>query len=238
MQPLAESAGTAPAKQLRWNEIFAGAWIVLALVSLLPLTVRLGASLPVFTVVWLGLPLIALIRTRSAAAVGMRFTDWRLFAKYGALNAGLLMLTMALVEPWSHTYRSLLQAALAGSKPDLTFVWLVRSSGAAGLASMFVFSALVTLFGEELFFRGWLLQALLKRMKPVWAIALQALLFTMPQALAALFLAPLQGVLYVFVYSWFGIGVLGGWAAWRTGSIWPSLAAAALMNLVLCLLVL
>jgi membrane protease YdiL (CAAX protease family) len=30
-----------------------------------------------------------------------------------------------------------------------------------------------------------------------------------------------------------GVGVIGGWAAARTRSIWPSLAAAAIWNVVL-----
>jgi membrane protease YdiL (CAAX protease family) len=41
---------------------------------------------------------------------------------------------------------------------------------------MVLFSGLITLFGEELFFRGWLLQLFCKRWGTSWAIILQALL--------------------------------------------------------------
>ena len=63
-------------------------------------------------------------------------------------------------------------------------------------------------------------------------MAAQAALFILPNLLAALALPPLQGALYALVYTP-AIGLIGGWAAARTSSIWPSLAAAALCNLVL-----
>jgi membrane protease YdiL (CAAX protease family) len=74
-------------------------------------------------------------------------------------------------------------------------------------------------------------------MAPWAAILLQAALFMLPQAIAALLLPPLQGLLYAVFYSWLAIGVVGGWAANRTGSIWPSLISATLCNLILTWLV-
>jgi hypothetical protein len=46
-------------------------------------------------------------------------------------------------------------------------------------------------------------------------------------------LPPLPGALYAVVYSWLAVGVIGGWAAARTKSIFPSLTAATLFNLIL-----
>jgi membrane protease YdiL (CAAX protease family) len=66
-----------------------------------------------------------------------------------------------------------------------------------------------------------------------WTILIQAALFTLPQLLAALLLSPLQGVVFAVVYSWLGVGVVGGWAAARTQSIWPSLASATLWNMIM-----
>jgi membrane protease YdiL (CAAX protease family) len=71
---------------------------------------------------------------------------------------------------------------------------------------MVIFSGLVTIFAEELFFRGWLLQWLMRRMKLFQAVVVQAALFTLPQMLAALALPLLQGVLYTVVYSWLAVG--------------------------------
>jgi membrane protease YdiL (CAAX protease family) len=102
---------------------------------------------------------------------------------------------------------------------------------------MFLYSGLITLFGEELFFRGWLLQLLHKRWGTVWAIVVQALLFVIPNMLVAFVLPSLQGILYLLVYTWLAIGLIGGWAASRTGSIWPSLISATVCNLVLVALI-
>jgi membrane protease YdiL (CAAX protease family) len=98
---------------------------------------------------------------------------------------------------------------------------------------LLLYSGLVTIGAEELFLRGWLLQALQHRMDKGWAIVIQAALFTLPQLLAALLLAPWQGVLYAVMYSWLAIGVIGGWAVARTQSIWPSLASATIWNAVM-----
>lgn len=234
MLPLSDHVS--PIEKAHWTGTAALVWVLLALLSLFPLAYWLDAALPLFTFLWLGFPLVVLLKTRCADRVGMRTIPWRMFARYGLANIAVLSLLMALFEPWSHTYGALLNQVFISDRPDLTFVWLSRFPGLWGMVGMFFFSGLVTLFGEELFFRGWLLQTLLKRMRPVWAIGLQALLFSIPQAIAALFLPPLQGVLYFVVYAWLSIGVTGGYFAWRTNSIWPGLAAAAWMNLVLTLL--
>ena len=102
---------------------------------------------------------------------------------------------------------------------------------------MALYSGLVTLFGEELFFRGWLLQAFRSRSGTASAIVLQAILFAVPNTLVAFALPLPEGILYVIVYAWLTIGIVGGWAAARTGSIWPSLVTATVGNLVMvCLL--
>lgn len=47
-------------------------WCLLALVSLLPVTLYLGGSFPLFTVVWLVVPLVAVARTKDPSRVGFR----------------------------------------------------------------------------------------------------------------------------------------------------------------------
>jgi membrane protease YdiL (CAAX protease family) len=71
---------------------------------------------------------------------------------------------------------------------------------------------------EELFFRGWL-QRTLERRLPAWlAIALAAVIFSLAHAEAFGF--GLRALL----------GVASGYAAWRTRSIWPSVALHAAYN--------
>lgn len=206
-------------------------WSLLALAALWPVANLLDGSFPLFTVLWIMVPLVSVIAKGNAARIGFRAIPWREFLFVTAMNLSGLLLIMLLVEPWSHTYRLLVQAAISSEHPDTTFAWLVRLPRNPALGAMFVYSATVTLFGEELFFRGWLLQLLRRRWGTTWAIVGQALLFTVPNLLAAFFLPAPQGILYALVYTFLGIGVIGGWAAARTNSIWPSLVAATVSNL-------
>ena len=212
-------------------------WALLALAVLLPATLLLQASFPIFTVIWIIFPLVTALRTKDPGRVGFRPVPWRIFLQTAAANLALVLGIMLLFEPWSHTYRMLLELVLSSNPPDTTFAWLLRFPRLPGLAGMALYSELVTLFGEELFFRGWLLQVLQKRLGVTWAVVLQAALFVIPNLLVALVLPALQGVLYALVYSWLAVGLVGGWAAARTRSIWPSLVSATISNLVLVALI-
>ena len=208
-------------------------WAGIALASLAAATVFLRGAFPLFTLVWLSVPVLAVIRGRDGQRVGFRRISLRLLVGATATNLISLLLISALVEPWSHTYQALVQEALAGTPPDTTFAWFVRYDSWKAWTGFLFYAGLVTLFAEELFFRGWLLGILRGRLKPAWAILAQAAVFTLPQLIASLLLSPVQGVVYAFAYSWLGVGVVGGWAAWRTGSIWPSLMAVTLWNAIL-----
>jgi len=224
----------------KWKspEIVFTAWGLLALSILLPITQLLKGSFPIFTVVWIVIPLIAVWRLQDASKVGFRPISWQQLLQITTINFGGLLALMLLFEPWSHTYKQLLTLVLSIQSPDTTFAWLLRFPRMPALGAMALYSGLVTLFGEELFFRGWLLQLLQRKLNAAWAVVLQALLFTVPNLLVAFVLSSLQGVLYILIYTWLGIGILGGWAASQTGSIWPSLISATLCNLVLVALIL
>ncbi len=103
---------------------------------------------------------------------------------------------------------------------------------------MLAYSWLVTIMAEELFFRGWLLQLLLLRMNLTRAVVLQASLFALPQLLPALLMPTPQAIVYVVIYSWLIIGLVGGLAAARTSSILPSLVSATILNFVLAAILL
>jgi len=136
-------------------------------------------------------------------------------------------------EHWSHTGRKVYELIFAARPPDATFLWLRRFPGAAGWVAMVVYSGLVTIFAEELFFRGWLLQLLLRQFRPVWAIVIQATVFTMlVNGFLATALPLAQALVCSIVYSWLAIGVVCGWAAMRTRTIWPGLIVNVLGNAV------
>lgn len=216
----------------KWGsaEITAVVWIGLALLVLFPITLFLHGSFPFFTIIWLIVPFVIILRTGDTQKVGFRRIPWRKFLTTAAINLGLLCLISLAVEPWSHAYKALITSALSAKTPDTTFAWIINFTGIKAWSGLILYSGLVTIFGEELFFRGWLLQTLQPKMNKNLVIALQAALFTIPQLLAALVLSPLQGVIYIVIYSWLAVGVIGGWAAIRTQSIWPSLVSATVWN--------
>lgn len=58
---------------------------------------------------------------------------------------------------------------------------------------------------------------------------IQATLFTLlVNLLVATIMSPLQAIIYLLPYSWLGVGVINGWAAARTRSIWPGLIVSVL----------
>jgi membrane protease YdiL (CAAX protease family) len=220
-------------KKFGTAEIALVTWVGLALVFAILATFGLRGTFPIFTVIWLVVPLLVVMRTHDAGRVGFIRISWCMFLTTTAINLALLLLVSLLVEPWSHAYQALVNAAISSSPPDTTFAWLVRFTGVPAWAGLLLYSGLVTIFGEELFFRGWLLLALQRKMHKLWAIVIQAALFTIPQLLAAFLLAPSHGLIYALLYSFLGVGIVGGWAASRTHSIWPSLASATLWNFIL-----
>ncbi len=219
------------------SETFAMIWILAAILVAIGVSSLLNATFPSFTMLWLIPPLASLLIVKDAGRLGLRSISWREYGVTTLILLGAFAVLMLAFEPWSHTYRDLVRLAASSSPPDSTFGWLARFPGALGHLGLLLYSGFVTIFAEEVFFHGWLLQSLLRVMRPVWAVLLQAALLTLPQALVALVLPPLQGGLYVVVYSFLEIGVLGGWSAWRTRSIWPILTAAVITNFVLTLLV-
>ena len=212
-------------------------WIVAALVAAVLVALWLDCALPIFTFVWFLVPLVALIRHRDAGRVGIGRVDLRLLGRTTTIAALAMAILIVAVEPWSGTYGQLVEKALSADPLDTTFGWLVRFDRVGAWTGFILFSGLVTIFAEELFFRGWLLQLLCRHKRPSRAIVIQAALFSLLQALAALQLSPLRASLYVAIYAFAVVGVVGGYAAWRTASIWPSLALATTSNALLTYLV-
>jgi membrane protease YdiL (CAAX protease family) len=214
-------------------QLLAFTWLLIALLLTIPVTIFLQGALPLFTITMLFVMLGVFARARNAAAIGFRPLALKELARYAALCLLNSLFLMVIFEPWSRTYRALFAEAVSSSHPDAMFGWLTRFPGLTGWAGFVLYGAFVALFAEEVFFRGWLLNWLKGRMSEWKAILWQAILFTLPQLLAAFLLSPLQGILYAGVYSWLAIGVVNGWAASRTRSIWPGLVSATLYNIVM-----
>jgi membrane protease YdiL (CAAX protease family) len=212
---------------LAW--IWAVLWSAVAMIAAVLAAHLLNGAFPFFTLTFLVVPLIAILRERDARRVGMRFITLRDCFLVSLMALGALTVITLPFEPWSHTGQLLYHLALSSPASDATFLWLKQVPGIPGWLATALYSGMVTLFAEELFFRGWLQQGLLRRLPQVWAILIQATVFTvLVNLLVALAMPPLQASIYLIVYSWLGVGIVNGWAAARTRSIWPGLIVSAL----------
>jgi len=111
------------------KEILAIGWILVALAMLFPAKKILGGTFPIFTVVWLVVPLIAILRNRDSSRIGIQVMHWKELFKYSMVTLAFSLALRAFFEPWSHTYQSLFSAEITGSHSDTTFGWLVLSEG-------------------------------------------------------------------------------------------------------------
>lgn len=221
------------------QETFAAIWIIAALILAVLIPVWQGLSLPIFTFLFLILPLINLLRHKRAQRIGMGRIKPGKILKWTAINLGVLIIIYVIFEPWSGAYRFLLSEATGSGSTDPTFFWLRLFEGPAGWLGVFIFSGFITIFAEELCFRGWLLRTLEPKVGGFWANVIQAAIFTLPQ-LVVVFLMPslTMGIVYGLVYSFGAIGLVNGWVSMKAGAIWPNLIAAAVMNLILSVLIL
>ncbi len=92
--------------------------------------------------------------------------------------------------------------------------------GVAGFM-IILYAATVSTFAEELLFSGFVLRGLLRRWRPIYAIALVSALFSLihPSPFFMLHALP--------------IGVFGGIVMWRTRSVWPVIACHSFVNIAL-----
>ena len=229
------------AENNKWQrqDILALIWLVGGFALAVAFSLWLKVSIPLFSLIFLVYPLINLIKRREAAHIGMGQIPWRDFIKWTGINLAALMAVYAIFEPWSGAYAFLLEEATSSGATDPTFAWLTHFDGLVGWAGMLLYSGLISIFAEELFFRGWLQNALRPQMGTVWANVIQAALFTLPQLIVAFIMpTPIMGLVYGLVYAFGAIGMINGWVATKAGAIWPNLVAATLMNLILSVLIL
>jgi len=123
-------------------------------------------------------------------------------ALFLAASGVMTLTTMALPQRWVETF-------------DLTHLFLGSGPERAGMALM---ASVVAPVAEEIAFRGYALSALRTWARPWPSIAACAVLF------AVMHLDPVRFPAVLL------LGIAFGWLAWRSGSIWPSVAAHAVNN--------
>ena len=214
-------------------------WLLGAVIVAIGFSVWLGLSIPLFTLIFLVVPLFVLLIHKDTEAIGMSAIPWKKALKWAGVNLAALIVVYAIFEPWSGAYAFLLEEATRAGTGDPTFAWLSHFGGLGGWVGMFLFSGLITIFAEELFFRGWLQNALRPKVGTLWANVIQAALFTLPQLIVVFLMpTPVMGLVYGLVYAFAAIGMINGWVAAKAGAIWPNLVAATVMNLILSILIL
>jgi membrane protease YdiL (CAAX protease family) len=221
------------------QETFAAIWLIGAMILAILIPLWQDLSLPIFTILFLALPLIQLLRHKNAKRIGMGNIESGKILKWASINLVALIVVYLIFEPWSGAYAFLLEQATTINSTDPTFAWLRLLEGPAGWAGMFLFSGLISIFAEELCFRGYILNTLKPKVGHFWANVIQAAIFTLPQLVVAFMMPSLtMGLVYGMVYAFGAIGLINGWVSMKAGAIWPNLIAASVMNLILSIVIL
>lgn len=221
------------------QETVALLWLLGATLIVITFSLWQNLNIPVFTLLFLSLPLANLLIQKDAKRIGMGWIGFGKVIKWAGINLGILILIYAIFEPWSGAYAFILKEATGAGSTDPTFAWLTLFEGICGWLGMFLFSGLFSIFAEEVCFRGWLLRTFTPKVGPLWSNLIQAALFTLPQLIVVFLMpSPIMGVVYGLVYAFIAIGMINGWVSRRAGAIWPNLIAAAVMNLILSVLIL
>jgi ABC-2 type transport system permease protein/sodium transport system permease protein len=178
-------------------------------------------------VLFVGLPVAgaAYARVRPASGFRLRVGPWAGYA--GALLLGLSAwvfvteLTILLYRQEIVAFDPARALALRGF-----FATLRRSLPVAAVAGLFAAQGVA----EEVFFRGYLFSAVRGRTNATNTVLITALLFGL------FHLVGLEGFSLERGLSSTLMGLLLGWVAWRTGSVWPGMLLHGCHNALLILL--
>jgi membrane protease YdiL (CAAX protease family) len=226
---MAAESGSVPVQPL--SKALTIGWLAAAAVAAVVVPVAIGASLPVLTLVWLAIAALVLHRTRTPAGLGLVQVPIGEFIRITLGATVAMTLLFGVAEMTTHPYRELLDLVREESAPDSTFAWVVDHGAGWGLVGFAVYGALVTIFAEEIVFRG----ALMTRLRPrgPWvAVGGTTVAFAAIQALPAALLPFGAAMGFLVIDAALAVGVVGGLAAHRTGSIHPALIAITVANVV------
>jgi membrane protease YdiL (CAAX protease family) len=209
-------------------------WISLALIMTTTGFILLQSDFPVFIYLNLLIALVAIIRVADVRRYSLTLIERIPFLKYTLINLGGILGIYLLVEPWTGLYERLLDLSLEDGV-DVTFGW-IELYGNWGYIIVLLFSLGVSIFSEELLFRGVLQGYLMDKTTAPKAVILQAIIFTLPQSLILFAFPILDGLVFLLFYSVIAIGGINGYMTYKSKSIFPSVVAASLANFVMTLI--
>lgn len=206
-------------------------WLTAAAIAAVVVPLVIGASLPVLTLVWLVIAAVVLRRTGNPSAVGLVHVPAREFSRVTIAATVAMTVLFGAAEALTHPYRELLELVRDESSPDSTFAWVIEHGRGWGLVGFLLYGGLVTIFAEEIVFRGALMTSVRHR-GPWVAVGVTTIAFAAVQALPAALLSPGAAVGFLLVDVVLAVGIVGGLAAYRTRSILPALVAITVANVV------
>ncbi len=209
-------------------------WILLALFTLIIIIKTQKPDNPFLTFIWLLIPLFIVMKNKNANLVGFSKVPIKKLLAVTGIYLSISLTAIIIFEIITPTYKMLIELAIDNNQSDITFLWLNKYKGITGYILVFIISFFITIFGEELFFRGLLLQAFKRNFSDKFSILMQSVLFSLPHIIIAIFfMTPFHGLILILGYGIFIYGVMGGWAANKTNSFWPGLITASINNLLL-----
>ncbi len=211
-------------------------WLGLAIIIAMTVMIVFKTQFSIFTFIWIIGTFISVLKRKNAESIGFNRVKINLLVKMTLINLVVSLGLISLFEIISRTYETLIEIACSSEMPDPTFVWLNEFPGITGYLSMFLFSSFVTIFAEEIFFRGVLLNYFSKKLGIWQGNIIQSVLFSLIHIIIALLMTPLQGIILVLGYGFLIYGLLNGWTAYKTKSIWPGLITANINNLILVII--
>jgi uncharacterized protein len=205
-----------------WPEIIVGLLAFAAATAVIPLVrgplgIDANPVVPgLFLAAWsgvlglIGFTAAALIRIRSFGAFSVRRTTWR-WMGLGAAAGVVAFLLKGVVNA--------AVIAVVGPVPDVQGPYYASAGGGVlPLILTFVFIAVLTPVGEELFFRGVIANALL-RYGPVVGVLSSSAIFALGHGIN------------IALPTAFVVGIIAAELMRRSGSVWPAVAVHAVNNL-------
>ena len=205
-------------------------WIVSSLGTLFYLSNLYKTEVPVFTLVWLALAFLVVLLASDAKYVGFAGAKFSEFMLVLFLNILLLSLVFIVLEPLSGSFREAINNFRGETLFYPSYYLLSQFSGIKGLLAYFICNLFIIIFAEEIFFRGFLIQYAELKLNKFWGVLIQAFLFLIFILILDIDLPPVQNYIFLVGYTFLGRGIIGGWAAARTNSIWPSLISVSVVH--------
>ena len=207
--------------------IFIG-FIISALIFTMIVYFALSTAIPVGTLIFLIIPFTwnCIVKKRSAKYLGFTFNDFFRNVGLGVLIAFVLIGFIIIIELNFQIESSIKDLMVKSRSPAFTFLKIFPFPQC--VLMFFIYNLLVQAFGEELFFRGFILKELLNRIREYAAITISALFFGVIHLPLLIIIPGLVSAF--FVINSVLVGIIFAYIFVKRGSLIPSWVAHTIAN--------